>query len=76
MGVASLVLGIISLVLAVGGACLLGWIGIPFAILGLILGILEKEKSGIRTGGIVTSIIGLAISLFWVLLLVVAGLSL
>lgn len=64
MGVASLVLGIISIVAACFG------LGVPFgAILGLIgvilgaVGRKNPEKAGISTGGLVCSIIGLVLSL-------------
>lgn len=66
--IASLVLGIISIVmLFVFSGC-----GIPFAIGGIALGLtgLKSAQRGIATAGIVTSIIGLAISLIFTLVIV------
>ena len=61
MGVAALVLGIISVVCdlfsVIGGY----WIGLPCAIVGIILAALAKkqpQKQGIATAGLVLSIIG------------------
>lgn len=60
MAVASLVLGIISLVI---GAFLAGfqWIGIVLAIVGIVLGAKNNnpEKAGLAKAGLVCSIIGL-----------------
>lgn len=60
MGVASLVLGIISLVCAF---VLAGfqWVGAIVGLIGIVLGALgrkDPEKKGIATGGLVCSIIG------------------
>ncbi len=66
MGVASLVLGIIALVLAVFSAGTLGWLGSIIAILGIILGALGRknaEKKGMATAGLVCSIIALSLGL-------------
>ncbi len=64
MGIASLVLGIIAIV----GVLCIPIIGIICGVVGLILGIVEKEKNGIRTGGIVTSAIGFVLSiLMWII---------
>lgn len=68
MGVASLVLGIISLVAAfIPG---LNWLGAIFALIGVVLGALGRknpEKKGIATGGLVCSIIGLVLGLIlWI----------
>ncbi len=64
MGVAALVLGIISVVfsLILGGA---GWVGPIIGIIGIVLGAVAKKKGqgGIATAGLVLSIIGTAISL-------------
>lgn len=62
MGVASLVLGIISLVMAfiIPGATV-KWIGAIMALIGIILGVYgrkDPEKRGIATGGMVCSIVG------------------
>lgn len=57
MAIASLVLGIVSIVL---GACF-WYISAPGAIVGLILGIMSNkaQKKGLATAGIVLCIIGL-----------------
>ncbi len=61
MAVASLVLGIVTLVCIFLGP--LGWIGVILGIVGIILGILAKKTapSGMATAGLVCSIIGTAI---------------
>jgi len=66
MGVAALVLGIISLVIGVFSAGSLGWAGAIMAVVGIILGVLGRkntEKAGIATAGMVCSIIGLVLCL-------------
>lgn len=66
MGVASLVLGIIALVIGLFSAGTLGWLGAILAIIGIILGALGKkdpQKNGIATAGLVCSIIGLVLCL-------------
>lgn len=66
MGVAALVLGIISLVIGVFSAGTLGWAGAIMAVVGIILGALGRkntEKTGIATAGMVCSIIGLVLCL-------------
>lgn len=66
MGVASLVLGIISLLFGIFSGGLLGWVGAIIAIVGIILGALGKkntEKKGLATAGLVCSIIGLVLCL-------------
>ncbi len=66
MGVASLVLGIISLLIGIFTAGAFGWIGAIIAIVGIILGALGRknsEKTGIATAGLVCSIIGLVLCL-------------
>jgi len=64
VGVAALVLGIVSVVfsLILGGA---GWVGPIIGIVGIVLGAVAKKKGqgGIATAGLVLSIIGTAISL-------------
>ncbi len=62
MAVASLVLGIIAIVMSFTGG--LGWIGIILAILGIIFGIQGKKDqkhAGLAKAGFITSII----ALFW-----------
>ena len=60
MAVASLVLGVVSLL-----AWLIPLIGLPVSIVGLVLGILGRHSRsrGMAMGGIVTSGIGLGLSL-------------
>ena len=61
MGVASLVLGIISIILGLFTAGSLGWAGAIMGIIGIILGGLGRknpDKKGIATAGLVCSIIG------------------
>lgn len=65
MAVASLVLGLISLVLSVVfGIFSLGWVGAICGIISIVLGAIAKKKcpeqSGKATAGIILSIIGLA----------------
>lgn len=64
MSIASLVLGIASVVLT----CL-WYLAVPCGIVGLILGIMggKKQKNGMATAGIVLSIIGLVLTLLWIL---------
>lgn len=66
MAVASLVLGIISIVIGVFSAGSLGWFGAILAVIGVVLGALGKkdiEKKGLATAGLVCSIIGLVLCL-------------
>lgn len=67
MAVASLVLGIISLVFAFIG---LGWLGGIIGIVGIILGALGRKdpaKKGMATAGLVCSIIGTILGLaLWI----------
>ncbi len=66
MGVASLVLGIIAIVIGVFSSGLLGWLGAILAIVGIILGALGRKdpaKAGMATAGMVCSIIGLVLCL-------------
>lgn len=66
MGVASLVLGIIAVVIGLFSGGSLGWLGAILAIIGIILGALGKknpEKNGLATAGLVLSIIGLILCL-------------
>ena len=61
MAVASVVLGIISLVIGIFSAGSLGWLGAILAVVGIILGALGRknpEKKGMATAGLVCSIIG------------------
>lgn len=70
MGVASLVLGIIAILIGLVSAGLLGWLGAIIGILGIILGALGRQKPegrGLATGGLVCSIIGTILSLLFYL---------
>lgn len=70
MAIASMILGIVSIVTS----CI-WYLGIPCAIVGLILGILhnkKNEKSGMATAGIVCSIISLVLV---ILILVLAAIG-
>jgi hypothetical protein len=68
MGVASLVLGILSIIFGLF-VWYLPLLGIILGILGLIMGAVgrsDPRKAGVATGGLVCSIIGLALTvLFW-----------
>ena len=61
MGVASLVLGIASIMVA-----FVPFVGLTLGIVGIILGALarKEDQSGVAMGGLVTSIIGTSIALF------------
>lgn len=70
MGVASLVLGIIAIVIGVFSAGALGWLGGLLGIVGIVLGALGKknapeEKRGMATAGLVCSIIGTILCLLF-----------
>ncbi len=64
MAVASLVLGILSII----GALCLPIFGVIFGVIGLPLGIFDKSNSGIRKAGIVTNIIGIVFAIIWIAL--------
>lgn len=71
MGVAALVLGIISII--IGFIPLCGSIALLPAIIGLILGIVDTiqkskkgEKKGVSIAGLVLSAIAVAVIIFWV----------
>ena len=61
MGVASLILGIVSILIGCFSGGLLGWVGTIAGIVGIILGALGRKNEaskGLATGGLVCSIIG------------------
>lgn len=65
MGVASLILGIIALILSIFGTGF-QWVGAIVGLIGIILGALgrkDPEKKGIATAGLVCSIIGFVFSI-------------
>ena len=63
MGVASLVLGIASIVI---GMFINTWVGVIAGVVGIILAAVAKKKGqgGVATAGLVLSIIGVAIVLW------------
>ena len=80
MGVASLVLGILSLIIGFVPFC--GAIALLPAIIGLILGIVDvvlkskkSEPKGMGIAGIVLSAISIVIIVFWVFVVATASVS-
>ncbi|NLD16656.1 MAG: DUF4190 domain-containing protein [Tissierellia bacterium] len=68
MAIASLVLGIISLVIALFAAAPLGWLGAILGLIGVVLGAKGRkdiENRGMATAGLVCSIIGLILNLLF-----------
>ncbi len=69
MGVASLVLGIVALVIAIFFGAL-GWPAVICGIVGIVLGALGRKNpapAGTATAGLVMSIIAVAIALIWLI---------
>ena len=64
MGVAALILGIISVVIGCFFSYI-GWIGMLLGIVGIVLAAVAKKKGqkGVATAGLVLSIIGTCLSL-------------
>ena len=73
LAIASLVLGIVAIVL-----CCVWYISIPCGILAIVFGTigLRSSKRGMSISGIVTGIIGMIISIFIILMLVIFGFAL
>jgi len=76
MSVAAMVLGIIAMV--IGWIPGVGWLGLPCAIVALILGIIGRKKAkevgaptGMATAGVVLGIISLAVTTLAIICLVV-----
>ena len=68
MAVASLVLGIVSIVGGVFFSGILGWASSIIAVVGIVLGVLGRknpEKKSLATAGMVCSIVGLVLSLLF-----------
>lgn len=74
MGIASLVLGIVSIVMS----CCITYIGLGCGIVGVILGFMsnKKQKNGVTTAGIVCSIIGIVLSIIMIIVGIVFGAAL
>lgn len=68
LAIGALIVGIASILLSCCGG---GFLGIP----GLIMGILanKKNKSGIATGAIVTSIIGIVLFVIFIIVVVITA---
>ncbi len=64
MATASLVLGILSILI---GFIWYTWSGIVLGIAGIICGAVAvwKKQGGLATAGLIVSIIGLALAIFW-----------
>ena len=73
LAIASMVLGIVSLILT----CILPYGSWVLAIVGIVLAAIAKKKakSGMATAGLVCSIIALAVWVVVIILLVVVGVS-
>ena len=68
MAVASLVLGILSILIALFGFGSLWWLGPVLGIVGIVLGVQGKKdyaRRGLAQAGFVCSIIGTVLSLLW-----------
>ncbi len=64
MGIASLVLGIIAILLAVITGAILGWLAIILGIVGIILGVIAKKnpEDKFAKPGLICSIVGTVLS--------------
>ncbi len=67
MGVAALVLGIISILIGIFTAGTFGWLGAILGVLGIILGALAKNSGegnqGVALAGLICSIVGTGLCL-------------
>jgi hypothetical protein len=77
MGVASLVLGICSIVFAVISWGCLWWLSLILAVVGVVLGIIDMKKKkesgeayGMAKGGLICSIIGICMALIFLIFIV------
>lgn len=72
-GIASIIIGIISII----SAFFINILVIPIAVIGLILGITDKKSAGKKVAGIILNIIGLAASIFvMIIMMLVTGFEL
>lgn len=73
LAVASMVCGILSIILT----CFIPYVSWALAIAGIILAAVSKKsgKSGMATAGLVCSIIALAIWVIFIIVVVIAGVS-
>ena len=76
MAVASLVLGIITLILALFGSSF-QWVGLITGIIGIILGAMARKqgvKKGVANAGFICSIIGFALcAIVWIACIACVG---
>lgn len=75
LAIASMVLGIVSIILmCIPGTCYGAWV---FAIVGIVLAAVAKKKakSGMATAGLVCSIIALALWVVFIIGIVVLGIG-
>lgn len=74
MGIASLVLGIVAIVMS----CCITYVGLACGVVGIILGIMsnKKGKNNMATAGLVCSIIGVVLSIILIIVGIVFGAAL
>ena len=77
MGVASLVLGICSIVFAVISWGCLWWLSLILAVVGVVLGIIDMKKKkeagvalGMAKGGFICSIIGICMAIIFLIFII------
>ncbi len=66
MAIASLVLGIVALLITLLTGGIFGWVGAIIAIIGIVLGVLgknEPENEGMAKAGMIISIVALVLSI-------------
>lgn len=79
MGIAALVIGIVAVILGLVPGCGLVF-GLPPAVIGLILGIIEiakkskkGEKKGMGVAGVILNVIAIIVIIIWTVFIAVAG---
>ncbi|MBP3490171.1 MAG: hypothetical protein J6K53_17545 [Roseburia sp.] len=74
MGIASLVLGIVSIVMS----CCITYVGLICGVVGIILAIMsnKKGKNNMATAGLVCSIIGIVLAIILIIVAAVFGTAL